>query len=88
MTPNQTIEEHDGKKYLRKVHSAIHPNEFVLVDIYEIILAYAVACPARQHAIKKLLCAGLRNKGSELQDLLEAQMSLSRAIEIQQRKET
>jgi hypothetical protein len=39
-------------------------------------------CPARQHAIKKLLTAGIRYKGDVSQDLTEAHDAISRAIEI------
>jgi len=30
------------------------------IDIYDILVAYGVTCPARQHAIKKLMLAGQR----------------------------
>lgn len=70
---------HSGSKYLRN----IHPASEGLIDVYSVIEAYQVACPARQHAIKKLLCAGLRSKGSVLQDLGEARDALERAIDME-----
>ena len=50
------------------------------VDVYSVLVAFDVTCPARAHAIKKLLCAGLRNKGSVGQDLVEAYDAIERAM--------
>lgn len=52
------------------------------VDVYAVLIAFGVTCPATQHAIKKLLCAGLRGKGDKTQDLHEANDAIVRAIEI------
>jgi hypothetical protein len=81
------IKDHAGEKYIRRIHSCANGQKSISVDVYEVLEAFAVACPARQHAIKKLLCSGLRGKGSELDDLREAGMSICRAIEMQERKE-
>jgi len=54
----------------------------VYIDVYDVILAFNVTCPARQHAIKKLLCAGLRGKGDVIQDLEETKVAIDRAIHI------
>ncbi len=67
-----------GKKYLRQVQGA----KSGCVDIYAVLLTPDVRCPARQHAIKKLLCAGTRGKASEVQDLEEARDAITRAIEL------
>ena len=67
-----------GSKYLRNI--ILTPEN--KVDVYAVLDAFAVVCPARQHAIKKLLCAGLRDKGSVLQDLEEARDAIDRAIQI------
>lgn len=53
------------------------------VDVYRVLLAFEVTCPARQHAIKKLLCAGIRGKGDTMQDLREALESIEAAIELE-----
>lgn len=67
-----------GAKYRRPIqHADGH------VDVYAVLEAFAVSCPARAHAIKKLLCAGLRGKAGEMQDLTEARDALDRAIELQ-----
>lgn len=76
------IKEHEGKKYLREIHSAVQC-ETILIDVYAVLVGFNVTCPARAQAIKKLLCAGLRDKGSELDDLIGALAAVNRAIEIQ-----
>lgn len=63
--------DHVGKKYLRTIYSPIDGSS-IKVDVYAVLEAFGVTCSARQHAIKKLLCAGLRGKGSELSDLDDA----------------
>ena len=70
-------DNHSGSKYLRGVQLVSGK-----IDVYAVLVAFGVACPARQHAIKKLLCAGLRGKGDELQDLRESIDAVRRAIEI------
>jgi hypothetical protein len=70
---------HSGSKYLRDVQLIGGK-----IDVYAVLVAFDVACPARQHAIKKLLCAGLRGKGDELQDLRESIDAVKRAIEIKE----
>ncbi len=81
------IETHVGKKYLRTIFSPVD-GKSIRVDIYAVLEAFNVTCPARQHAIKKLLCAGLRNKGSQMQDLEEAiNASGPRILEMQAMRE-
>jgi hypothetical protein len=57
------------------------------VDVYSVLEAYKVTCPARAHAIKKLLCAGQRGKGEELADLIGALAAVNRAIDLQKQRE-
>ncbi|AHK11854.1 hypothetical protein S349_64 [Shewanella sp. phage 3/49] len=52
------------------------------VDVYDVLLAFDVTCPATQHAIKKLLCSGVRGHKDAAQDLIEAKESITRAIEL------
>lgn len=68
-----------GAKYLRELKGLIDGK----VDVYSIIETFNITCPARQHAIKKLLCAGLRNKGDALQDLNETKDAIIRAIQLE-----
>lgn len=58
-------------------------NVEVEADVYDVLVAWSVACPARQHAIKKLLMAGQRGVKSTLQDLEEARDAVTRAIELE-----
>lgn len=53
------------------------------VDVYDVLKAFDVHCPAIQHAVKKLLMPGLRGDKSVLQDLKEALSSIERAIELE-----
>ena len=73
-----------GSKYLRKVTLT----EDGRIDVYAVLLAFDVTCPARQHAIKKLLCSGLRGKGDVLQDLREAQDAITRSAQLWERGAT
>jgi len=67
-----------GNKYLREIEG-VKDNK---IDVYSVLMTFGVTCPARQHAIKKLLCAGLRGKGDEMQDLTESRDAIDRAIEL------
>ena len=70
-------------KYLRAIQpSVIDEKGNRLVDVYDVLVAFEVTCPARAHAIKKLLCAGLRGKGSIKRDLVGAAEAVQRAIEL------
>lgn len=68
-----------GSKYLRNVFTTGQGQ----VDVYAVLDAFNVTCPARQHAIKKLLCTGIRGKANDMQDLTEAQDAVTRAIQLQ-----
>lgn len=88
MANSEPITSHEGSKYLRVIHDAA-PNlpadeGAIHVDVYAVLVAFGVTCPARQHCLKKLLCAGTRGKGDELADLIGAEAALNRAIELQE----
>lgn len=57
------------------------------VDVYAILEGFEVTCPAIQHAVKKLLFAGNRGKGSKLDDLKGALAAINRAIDLQEVRE-
>lgn len=78
----KSIKNHSGNKYIRPINSCVSDQPSTLVDVYEVILAFDITNPAIQHAIKKILCSGIRGKGNNLQDLIEAVDALYRAIEI------
>ena len=65
----------DTNKYARTIHG-------VEVDVYDVLVAWDVTCPATQHAIKKLLMPGQRGSKDKLQDLEEAGQAIERAIEL------
>ena len=73
--------EHTGSKYIRLILPI--PGTLDRIDVYSVLEAFEVSCPARAHAVKKLLCTGIRGKGDALQDLREAQDAVSRAIDLE-----
>ena len=73
------VTEHSGSKYLRDVTHLLIDDK---LDVYSVLAAFNVTCPARQHAIKKLLCSGIRGKGDVKQDLCEARDAVDRAIDL------
>ncbi len=72
-------------KYLRKIYSATTVGASIEADVYEVLAAFGVVCPARQHAIKKLLLAGYRSTKSQSDDLREAAQAIERARQMQGR---
>lgn len=52
------------------------------VDVYRVLDAFNVTDPATQHAIKKLLCLGLRGHKDYLTDLNDSIDSLQKAKEL------
>ena len=51
------------------------------MDVYDVLTAFGVTCPALAHAVKKILCPGQRGAKDKLQDLKEAAWSLAEAIQ-------
>ena len=74
-----------GSKYHRTITQTLPGDTHgcsVTVDVYDVLQAFGVDSPALQHAVKKLLCAGLRGAKSAEQDIEEAASSCRRAIEL------
>ena len=74
-----------GSKYHRTITQTLPGDTHglsVTVDVYDVLQAFGVDCPALQHAVKKLLCPGLRGQKSAEQDIEEAANSCRRAIEL------
>ena len=74
-----------GSKYHRTITQTLPGDTHgcsLTVDVYDVLQAFGVDCPALQHAVKKLLCAGLRGAKSAEQDIEEAASSCRRAIEL------
>jgi len=53
----------------------------IAIDVYCVLVAFGVRCPAIAHAVKKLLCAGQGGIKDTVQDLIEADVAVKRAIE-------
>ena len=80
---NTSIKKHSGNKYIRTIFDCVNTGETAQVDVYAVLKAFNVECPATQHALKKLLCAGIRGKGNKEQDLKEARDAISRAMQME-----
>jgi hypothetical protein len=81
------IKEHEGSKYIRTIVSAVDGISRVEVDVYSVLVAFNVTCPATAHAIKKLLCAGIRGKGDIKADLNGVLAAVHRAIDLTEERE-
>lgn len=77
MTIQRTNKYH---RTISNIASADGEQRRMTVDVYRVLKAFGVNCPARQHAIKKLLCAGLRGKNDELSDLKETIQAVEESI--------
>jgi len=69
-----------GDKYNKTIHDDEGNN--IVVDVYDVLVAFDVTCPATAHAIKKILCAGQRGHKSYTEDINEAVVSLERAKQL------
>ena len=63
-------------KYSREIRPLVY------VDVYDVLSAFNVTCPAMAHAVKKCLAAGQRGHKDATQDKLEAIASIGRSIEL------
>jgi len=82
----QSIQNHEGRKYLRTIHPAKKGEGpiSIEVDVYGVLKAFNVTCPALAHCIKKLLACGERGKGNRMADLKGAMAALNRAIDLEE----
>lgn len=74
-----------GSKYDRTIE-AKYKDENIVTDVYRVLDAFDVKSQPRGHAAKKVLCAGLRGKGDEFNDIVEAVDALLEDAEITRRK--
>ena len=74
-----------GNKYDRTIE-AKYKDENIVTDVYRVLDAFEVKSQPRGHAAKKVLCAGLRGKGDEFSDIVEAIDALLEDAEITRRK--
>ena len=54
------------------------------IDVYRVLELFGVTDPCLQHAVKKLLCAGIRGVKDQGKDIQEAIDALQRALEMRQ----
>lgn len=59
----------------------------VMVDVYDVLDAFKVECPALQHLIKKALACGQRGHKDMLDDLLDINASAKRALSLHAQRE-
>lgn len=76
-----TVAKDLGNKY--KVEIPAFCNQS---DVYDVLVAFNVTCPAAAHAIKKLLCAGLRGHKNTKEDKQEAINSIRRSLELDEHR--
>ena len=71
-------------KYVKQIRSSLYDEgrDQISVDVYDVLVAFNVTCPAIQHAVKKLLCPGQRGTKDAMQDLQEARFSIDRAMQL------
>ena len=67
-------------KYERKIIGI--DSTVTTVDVYRVLDAFGVSDPATQHAVKKMLCMGLRGHKDYLTDLNDSIDSLQKAKEL------
>ena len=70
--PSASALGHSGEKYVRRIRSCRDRRPIGEVDVYSVLDAFGPLPAPRAHAIKKLLCAGLRDKGDAARDVREA----------------
>ena len=62
-----------------EVHTDANGHKYLNVDVYSVLASFKPGDEAA-HAVKKLLAAGTRDKGSKIQDYREAIISIEAAI--------
>lgn len=58
------------------------PCKGITIDVYDVLKAFNVTCPALQHLIKKALAVGQRGHKGASEDLKDILASAKRAIEL------
>lgn len=62
------------------------PCKGITIDVYDVLKAFNVTCPALQHLIKKALAVGQRGHKDASEDLKDILASAKRAIELSEDK--
>lgn len=77
----QAVEQVATNKYQRTICEAGTTNSLT-VDVYDVLEAFKVTCPALQHLAKKALCVGIRGHKDTEQDLKDIIASAERALQL------
>lgn len=62
------------------------PCKGITIDVYDVLKAFNVTCPALQHLVKKALAVGQRGHKDASEDLKDILASAKRAIELSENK--
>lgn len=84
---HRSIGTHGGAKYLRTIRPADGVGSPIKIDVYCVIKAFGITCPALQHALKKILAAGQRGKGDKVSDIKGILDATWRALELEEEGE-
>lgn len=79
-----------SNKYTKQISESLYSpvdRKPIDCDVYDVLEAFGVTCPAIQHAVKKLLCTGQRGHKDRMTDLHEAEVSIRRAQQLQKSRE-
>ena len=76
-SPDKTTEN----KYLRTIMD--DSGNTLAVDVYAVLEAFPVKCPAVSHAVKKMLCGGHRGHKDALEDIDDVIKSMQRARQLE-----
>ena len=68
-------------KYNRVIYN--NDGDSMTVDVYNVLEAWGVTCPALQHLIKKALQPGGRGHKDKMQDLIDIEHSARSAITLE-----
>lgn len=78
----RAMERHEPPTPVDSKYSRPLPSNLTNIDVYDVLKLFEVNDPAIQHAIKKLLCTGMRGHKSYQEDLQEALFSVERALQL------
>ena len=81
-TPIHLPKENPTPEYYAKHVKCKSCEENTGIDVYDVLQAFDVTCPAIQHAVKKLLRCGNKPGEAELDEIRGAITSLNRAVEM------
>ena len=70
-----------NSKYDKRISNA--QGEAIVVDVYDVLEAFGVTCPALQHLAKKVLNVGVRGHKDTAADLIDIRDSAVRAIDLE-----